>query len=99
SADEETEMPRAQTSNPSITLLLGMTMDFHAVLRPNASTTRYPFTRAAKATWVNKQSGLADATQRADALRDVQDLAETFPGPRPGYRRANAQIPKILEQF
>jgi len=45
------------------------------------------------------KAALADATQRADALRDVQDLAETFPGPRPGYRRANAQIPKILEQF
>jgi hypothetical protein len=32
-------------------------------------------------------------------MRDAQLLAETFPGPRPGYKRSNAQIPRILEQL
>jgi|SRR6267142_4406083 len=32
-------------------------------------------------------------------MRVARILDETFPGPRPGYRRANKQIPKILEQL
>jgi hypothetical protein len=36
---------------------------------------------------------------RLGEMRDAQVLAETFPGPRPGYRRSSAQIPRILEQL
>ena len=36
---------------------------------------------------------------RLGEMRDAQVLAERFPGPQPGYRRSNAQIPRILEQL
>jgi hypothetical protein len=34
-----------------------------------------------------------------DQMRGVQVLAERFAGPRPNYRRANIQIPKIVCQL
>jgi hypothetical protein len=33
---------------------------------------------------------------RLDQMRDVRILVQTFVGPRPGYRRVNAQIRTVL---
>jgi hypothetical protein len=36
---------------------------------------------------------------RLDQMRDVHALAETFPGSRRGYKRANAQIRQVICQL